>query len=137
MHALMATLSYCFLKSLYRIERPTLDVVWNREMITGAYRPRIMPVATPEGRRTAIAFVVNPEPPRYSGRLTPETQAAAIAVAEGRLGSCAQYLFSTVERLDALGINDGPMHDLKRRVERKWRQSHDTAAQADLDRRPR
>ena len=114
-----------------------LDVVWNREMITGAYRPRILKVATPKGRQAAIAFVINPEHPQYAGRLPLETQATAIAAAEGRLGSCAQYLFSTVERLDALGINDGPMHDLKRRVECKWRQRHDTAAQADFDRRPR
>jgi len=98
-----------------------LDVVWNREMITGAYRPRITWVATPTGRHPAITFVVNPAYPRYAGRLSLDDQATAIATAEGRLGSCAQYLFSTVEHLDALGINDGPMHDLKRRVELKWR----------------
>ena len=124
----------------FRIDRniveTELDVVWNREMVTGAYRPRIMTVATPKGRKTAIAFVINPEHPQYSGRLTLETQASAIAEAKGRLGSCAQYLFSTVEHLDALGINDGPMHDLKRRVERKWRQRHDTTAHAESDRRP-
>jgi cation transport protein ChaC len=98
-----------------------LDLVWNREMITGAYRPRITTVATPTGRHPAITFVVNPDYPRYSGRLSLDDQATAIAKAEGRLGSCAQYLFSTVEHLDGLGINDGPMHDLKRRVELKWR----------------
>ena len=45
-----------------------------------------------------------------------EQAAAMIASAEGWLGSCAEYLASTVEHLDQLGINDGPMHDLQRRV---------------------
>ena len=43
--------------------------------------------------------------------------AQMIAQAEGWLGSCAEYLFSTVQHLDELGVADGPMHELKRLVE--------------------
>ena len=94
-----------------------LDIIWNREMLTGAYRPRLIDVATPAGPVRAAAFVVNRDYPRYAGRLPPDRVADAIAVAEGRLGSCAQYLFDTVAHLDELGIEDGPMHRLKRQVE--------------------
>ena len=93
-----------------------LDVIWNREMISGAYRPRLVPVATPEGPTKAITFVANRSHPRYAGRLPMETMADTIAVAQGRLGSCADYLFSTVAHLDDLGIADGPMHRLARLV---------------------
>ena len=82
-----------------------LDVVWNREMVTGAYRPRIMTVATPKGRKTAIAFVINPEHPQYAGRLTLETQASAIAEAEGRLGSCAHLSVTSAINLGSSSID--------------------------------
>lgn len=94
-----------------------LEVVWKREMVGGAYRPHVVKVATDRGPVRAITFVVNRAHPRYAGRLSMETMADAIAVAEGRLGSCADYLYSTVAHLDELGIGDGPMHRLKRLVE--------------------
>ena len=40
----------------------------------------------------------------------------ALATARGELGSAADYLFSTVAHLDSLGIADGPMHRLAKRV---------------------
>ena len=94
-----------------------LDIIWNREMLTGAYRPRLIDARTPNGPVRAVAFVVNRDYPRYAGRLAPEQVAQTIAVAEGRLGTCAQYLFDTVAHLGMLGIEDGPMHRLKRQVE--------------------
>jgi glutathione-specific gamma-glutamylcyclotransferase len=39
-----------------------------------------------------------------------------IARAAGTLGTNRYYLFKLVEHLDMLGIADGPMHDLARRV---------------------
>ncbi len=105
----------------YRIRQDELahelEVVWKREMVGGAYRPRVVRVATDRGPVKAITFVVNRGHPRYAGRLSMETMADAIAVAEGRLGSCADYLYNTVAHLDELGIGDGPMHRLKRMVE--------------------
>ena len=94
-----------------------LDIIWNREMITGAYRPRLVGARTPKDPVRAAAFVVNRAYPRYAGRLSANAVADAIAVAEGGLGTCAAYLFDTVAHLDVLGIEDGPMHRLKRLVE--------------------
>lgn len=92
------------------------DVVWNREMVSGAYRARMVRIRTPLGLRRAATFVVNPRNPRYLPRVHPDEAVAMIARAEGWLGRCADYLFSTVEHLDELGVGDGPMHDLCRRV---------------------
>jgi len=94
-----------------------LTLVWNREMVSGAYVPRLVTIHTPLGRRRAVTFAINHEHSRYAGRLSPEETAATIAVAAGALGSCAEYLFSTVAHLDELGVGDGPMHRLQRLVE--------------------
>lgn len=104
----------------YRIDHDLadaeLDVVWNREMVSGAYRPRILPVRTAVGRRRAVVFVINRHHPRYLPVLSLEESAATIAKASGWLGSCADYLFNTVAHLDELGIGDSHMHELMRRV---------------------
>jgi len=42
-----------------------------------------------------------------------------IANAAGTLGTNRYYLFKLVEHLDALGVADGPLHALARRVREK------------------
>jgi len=54
---------------------------------------------------------------RYAGRLPEPQVAAVIARAEGALGPCSKYLFSTVEHLRKLGIRDHGMERLAREVE--------------------
>lgn len=93
-----------------------LDIVWNREMVSGAYKPCLVTMRTPAGQRRGIAFVINHQHPRYVPHITLEEAAAVIAEAEGWLGSCADYLFNTVEHLDELGIADSALHELQRRV---------------------
>lgn len=96
-----------------------LEIVWNREMITGAYRPRLLRVETADGPVRAIAFVANRDHERYACKLPVEKVADAVADAEGGLGRCADYLFNTVDHLDELGIADGTMHRLRALVERR------------------
>jgi len=92
-------------------------ILWRREMMTGIYEPRWVNVRTEDGRLPAVTFVANHAHPRYSGRLDLEATVRAIALARGRLGLCRDYLRQTVCHLDELGIGDGPMHRLLRRVE--------------------
>jgi len=105
---------------LYRLdkgkEEEELSIVWNREMIGGAYTPRVVPVHCPAGVVRAVTFVINRQHERYAGRLPPERIARSIATARGHLGPCCDYLFNTVNHLDALGIKDGPLHALARLV---------------------
>ena len=98
------------------IAEDELDFVWNREMISQAYTPRLVNAYIDSGRVRAIAFVINPEHIGYTGKLTLKETAEAIATAHGRLGRCSEYLENTVLHLDELGIADGPMHRLLLRV---------------------
>ena len=93
------------------------EIVWRREMLSGAYCWRWVQVRTADGPLRAVTFVMNRRNPRYAGRLADAEVAAAIARAEGRIGRCADYLRSTVRHLDELGCSDGPMHRLLCEVE--------------------
>lgn len=96
--------------------RQELEVLWRREMLTGAYAPRWVTAATDQGPVRAIAFLINHDHPRYAGRLPEERVVAAIAEAQGPLGACATYLFNTVAHLEELGIRDRRLTRLRDRV---------------------
>lgn len=93
-----------------------LDIIWKREMITGVYVPVWVKVKTGQGVLPAITFLANPSHERYAGPLEMDRIARAIAIAEGPIGHCADYLRSTVEHLDELGIRDSRLHRLDRIV---------------------
>jgi cation transport protein ChaC len=98
-----------------------LDIIWAREMLAGSYHPRWVSLKSedpdaPDGRFHAIAFVMRRDCDRYAGHLDHEQTAECIAHAHGAIGPCREYLENTVGALDALGIGDGPMHSLLRRV---------------------
>ena len=93
-----------------------LEIVWNREMVSGAYVPRLVRIHADDGPFTAITFVINRAHERYAGPLPISTMVEAIAHAEGHLGRNSDYLFNTVAHLDELDVGDGPLHDLARRV---------------------
>ena len=95
-----------------------LGVLWNREMITGAYTPRWVRLASDEGPIEAVTFVVNRGHPRYTGKLERREIARRMATASGPLGASREYLESTVAELDRLGVRDGAMHALLREVKR-------------------
>jgi cation transport protein ChaC len=105
---------------VYRIAadhvRSELEIVWLREMLGRAYRPRWVSVRTRGGTVRAVAFTINRADARYAGRLPEARVAAAIAGATGHLGPCSDYLFHTVAHLDALGIRDRPLTRLRDRV---------------------
>ena len=93
-----------------------LEIVWSREMLTAAYRPRWVTLRTGDRTVRAITFIVNHANDRYAGKLPAETIAHHLATAAGSLGSCADYLVNTVAHLDELSIREGPLHKLLARV---------------------
>jgi glutathione-specific gamma-glutamylcyclotransferase len=105
---------------VYRIARVEaaheLELVWRREMLTGAYDARCVPLAMAGRPLRAIAFVVNREHPRYAGRLSDEQVATILAEAKGPLGSCAAYLFNSVSHLEELGVHDRRLWRLRTAV---------------------
>jgi len=102
----------------YRISRDLaaqeLEVLWRREMVTGAYAPRWVRMVTREGERGwAIAFVINHGHARYAGELSEARIVEAISRAKGPLGPCAAYLFNTASQLEQLGIRDPRLFRLR------------------------
>ncbi len=93
-----------------------LELIWRREMLTGAYAPRWLKLETAAGPLHAIAFLINRRHTRYAGRLPEDRIIAAIAEARGPLGACATYLFNTVAHLEELGIGDQRLKRLRDRV---------------------
>lgn len=110
---------------IYRIAEEAveteLDIVWRREMLTGAYRPTWVTARTGDGSLPCIAFVINREHGRYTGRLSDEQIARHIASAEGPMGPCCEYLFETVRHLAELGIRDRGLEAMARRVRARQR----------------
>ncbi len=105
---------------IYRIAaadaRAELELLWRREMVTGAYRPTWLRTVTAGGRGWAIGFTSDRRYQRYAGLLPEDRVAQVVATAQGRLGSCAAYLFDTAAHLDALGIRDAALRRVRDRV---------------------
>ena len=83
-----------------------LDYLWEREMITGVYRPSWLQCDSEFGRLKAVGFVVRRDHVQYTGKMSAEETAGLIRQGHGKRGACLEYLSNTVEHLEALGIHD-------------------------------
>jgi cation transport protein ChaC len=92
------------------------DIIWRREMVSGAYRPIWTRVHTGAGPVPALTFVINPEHPRFAGDVPEERVIRALATACGPLGRCADYLLNTVEHLEEMDIRDRTLDRLTQGV---------------------
>jgi len=88
-----------------------------RELQEDIYFCRSVAVTTPQGRIAAYAFVINRADPIYAGKQGLGAMAVCIADASGKRGPNRDYVAGTVQHLDELGIADGPIHALLRRVD--------------------
>ena len=85
-----------------------LELVWRREMVTGAYVPRwvrLHGIGLSQGT-TGIAFTINRTAPNYVRPVSEADTARVIATACGALGSCRDYLFDTIHGLEGFDIRD-------------------------------
>ena len=107
---------------VFRIRREQadeeLEIIWEREMISGSYKPRWLEVRTPAGPVQAVAFVVNRAHDRYTGDLPEPEVVETLAAAKGPLGSSCEYLYNTAAHLEAMGISDRNLKRLSRQVAR-------------------
>lgn len=87
--------------------RSELELVWKREMLTGSYLARWVPVESEAGAFEAVSFVIDS---RHERRVAPDVDEAVIvrhvATARGEFGTCHEYLERTVSELGALGLRD-------------------------------
>lgn len=96
--------------------RDALDYLWEREMVTGAYRWKWLNNRTDQGPVPALCFIADPKHPQYAGHLNFEQTLQLIRCGEGRRGPCRDYLANTVAHLDELGIPDRSLHRLMQQL---------------------
>lgn len=84
----------------------TLSELWKREMPSGAYIPKWLNCATPEGTVQALAFVMDRSKPAYVSGLTHEQLIAIVRDAHGSYGPCTEYVLETAQALRQAGIHD-------------------------------
>lgn len=98
-------------------EDETLASLRERELVSSAYLEVTLPVDLSGGARVeALAYVIDPDHVQYCGGLPLEEQAQIILSATGGRGPNRDYLWSTVEHLDELGIADPDLSWLAARV---------------------
>jgi cation transport protein ChaC len=101
-----------------RIAVGELDLVWKREMISGAYQPRTITVHLDDGGKVeALTFIINQSGASYVGDMPLDEKAQIIATAEGFIGSSYEYLVRTRTSLIELGLRDPYLDELSTRVE--------------------
>lgn len=97
---------------LYRLPEETLaaelDRLVRREvsMVPSAFPWRWVEVTTTDGPMKALTFAMNRKSGRYIAHLSDKELADILAKAVGHRGTMAEYLFSTVQKLEELGIHD-------------------------------
>lgn len=89
-----------------------LDYLWDREMVNGVYRPRLLPLRTPGGEVRACTFVAERDHVQYCGDLGLDRTADCIRQGCGERGPNLEYLANTVRHLRDLGIRDGALERL-------------------------
>ena len=95
-----------------------LELVWRREMVTGAYVPRWVRLHGPDlpHGMSGIAFTINRAAPNYVRPVSEAATAQTIATACGVLGSCRDYLFDTIHGLEGFEIHDHHLDRIARLV---------------------
>jgi cation transport protein ChaC len=94
------------------------QILFAREMITGVYRPRDVPVRLDDGRHVvAWAFIADRSHVQYHGDRDPASAVALIRQGVGVAGSSRDYLASTIAEMERLGVRDGALHRLLRQVD--------------------
>ena len=96
-----------------------LDLLWRREMMTMAYRPRLISLHTDIGLKCGLAFVANSTRPAYAQPMTFEATVEVVANAAGFNGPCREYLYDTVKGMQACGIRDHQLEKLAAAVQQR------------------
>jgi cation transport protein ChaC len=95
-----------------------LHALWEREMPRLVYSPRVVTVDLGEGEKvSALTFVADRAHDAYTGKLEVGEMARTIADCSGARGPNADYLFNTLRHLDALGIRERRLDELRHAVQ--------------------
>jgi glutathione-specific gamma-glutamylcyclotransferase len=85
----------------------TYAYLTDRELVTNIYQEIALPVTLAGGSKVeALTYVVDRNHPQYAGAKTTEQILTHVRQGHGQAGSCLDYVKSTAEHLQALGIPD-------------------------------
>jgi cation transport protein ChaC len=97
----------------------TIAYLRAREQATMVYRETVRGVtllAEPERRVSALVYMVDRGHPQYAGRLDLATQLHLVRQGHGQSGNNRDYVLSTVEALESLGLYDRDLHLLAEKL---------------------
>lgn len=88
-----------------------------RELVTNVYLERVVKIRLDGGGTVeAVAYIVDRRHEQYAGALDPGHAAAVVRGATGQSGNNEDYVLSTIEHLEALGIRDHWLEEVARLV---------------------
>ncbi len=87
-----------------------------RELAEDIYRLRKVSLETAGGRVAGFTLAVDRRTPYYARGIDAGEEVRRIALCRGERGTNADYLRDTIARLEALGVCDGGLIALRRRV---------------------
>ena len=100
-------------------DKPAIaEYLWEREMVTDVYIPRLVTVHCEAGRFTALTFVLDRNHEQYAGCLRPEHAADHVLGAHGASGDNPEYVRETVAGLQRLGVRDRGLRSVLDQMER-------------------
>jgi cation transport protein ChaC len=101
------------------LREEVLAYLRERELVTNVYLERFVPVRLENGHGViALCYVVDRAHTQYAGSLTVEEAAGIVSGGVGQSGRNEDYLFNTVDHLQALGIRDHWLEGVARLVPR-------------------
>lgn len=100
------------------LRKEVIGYLREREQVTHVYLERMLDVRLENGKSVpAVAYVADRRHEQYAGALDEADAAAVVAGAAGQSGRNEDYLLSTIEHLEALGIRDRWLEAVARRVD--------------------
>ncbi|RWC44709.1 MAG: gamma-glutamylcyclotransferase [Mesorhizobium sp.] len=88
-----------------------------RELVTNVYLERMLKIRLDDGGTVdAVAYIVDRQHKQYAGALDAAEAAAVVRGAVGQSGINEDYVLSTLEHLEALGIRDHWLEEVARLV---------------------
>jgi cation transport protein ChaC len=99
------------------LREEVLSYLRERELVTSVYLERMLDVRLDGGDSVeAVAYTVDRRHEQYAGGLDADHAAKVVRGAVGQSGRNEDYVLSTLEHLEALGIRDHWLEEVGRRV---------------------
>ncbi len=92
----------------------TVDYLYERELVTTVYAPRVVRADTAGGSVRALTFTVDRNHSQYAGRLPFTTALDVVRDARGNSGPNREYVLETARTLQDLSVHDPTVQRLAR-----------------------